>query len=338
MPTNTKVLQVAEPVPFIAGKNAVINGAFDIWQRGTSFTGASPYYTADRFVCLRATAALGATFSRQSSGLTSFQYSIRLQRDSGNTGTTALILTQCLESATSYPLAGQTVTLSFYAKCGANYSSASNALSSQIRYGTGTDQNYITGSYTGDTQVVAGTHTLTTSWQRFYITGTVNSAATEIGFDLRYTPVGTASTNDWFEVTGVQLELGSVATPFSRAGGTLQGELAACQRYYFKLDSTSNVYSTFGTGHFQTTSNFRTLILYPVPMRTTPTFSFSNQNLFAANGAAYYGCTSGTPAASSITKYSAYVDMGVTSATAGQGGILIANNSLSATIEGSAEL
>ena len=250
----------------------VINGGMDIWQRGTSFTGTSPYYSADRFNSLRATAAPGATFSRQTSGLTGFQYSIRSQRNSGNTGTDAVILAQCLESANSYQYAGQPVVLSFWAKCGANYSSASSALTSQIRYGTGTDQNYILSSYTGDTQVATATHTLTTSWQRFFLTGTVNSAATEVGFDLRYTPVGTASTNDWFEVTGIQLELGTVPTAFRRAGGDIQGEIAACQRYYYRItaNATSNQI-VGGNGMGSTTTAARLTQPLPVRMRVAPT-------------------------------------------------------------------
>jgi hypothetical protein len=98
--------------------------------------------------------------------------------------------------------------------------------------GTGTDQNPLTG-YTGQV-VTAGTKTLTATWQRFTYTQIVPATATEISLDFYFTPTGTAGAADYFEITGVQLELGSYATTFSRAGGTIQGELAACQRYYEK--------------------------------------------------------------------------------------------------------
>ena len=327
---------------FAAGKNKVLNGDFNIWQRGTSFTGTSPYYTADRFIGIRVFGSSGATFSRQTSGLTNFQYSIRAQRNSGNTSTDGLIISQCLESATSYPLAGKSVTLSFYAKCGANYSSASSALSSQIRYGTGTDQNYITGSYTGDTQVVAGTHTLTTSWQRFYITGTVNSAATEVGFDLRYTPVGTASTNDWFEITGVQLELGSVPTTFKRAGGTLAGELAACQRYYWRWSASNGaVYSFMGTGWVYSGTIFALPVVHPVQMRVAPTSidtSGTASHYRVLVGATQYNNTSVPSLDQANAQTSSILFTNAGTMTAGQAGGAGANNTTSAYIGFNAEL
>jgi hypothetical protein len=115
---------------------------------------------------------------------------------------------------------------------------------------------------------------LTTTWQRFSFTGTVASTATEISTQIYYTPTGTASTNDYFEVTGVQLELGSVASTFSRAAGNgnIQGELAACQRYYYVyVDGTSS--QSFGTAGYYSSTDILTTVSYPVTMRTAPTFS-----------------------------------------------------------------
>jgi hypothetical protein len=218
---------------YVAGKNAVINGAMDIWQRGTSFTisSASYYsYTADRWNPVAGSS--GRTASRQNSGLTGIQYCQRIARDSGNTNTSAIQLAYQLETADSYRLAGQTVTLSFYARAGANYSPTSSLLATTLVSGTSTDGNVNAGGLT--TTVVTGNQTLTTSWQRFEITGNVSSAATQVGFYFVSNPTGTAGAADYYEITGVQLEIASTASTFSRVAGTLQGELAACQRYFQK--------------------------------------------------------------------------------------------------------
>jgi len=128
--------------------------------------------------------------------------------------------------------AGKTVTFSFWARAGANYSSASSALKVEIVTGTGTDQNVIHGSYTGSSTIVSATKTLSTTWQKFSVSAAVASTATEIAVQVWYTPVGTAGASDYFEITGVQLEEGPVATPFEFEdyGTTLR----KCQRYYQK--------------------------------------------------------------------------------------------------------
>ena len=219
--------------------NGVINGAMDIWQRGTSFASTGNIiYTADRWGSFRA--ALGQTVSRQTASLEGFQYSLRSQRDSGNTSTAINYVFYSMETNDSVRYANKTVTLSFWAKAGANYSSASSALTVQWTTGTGTDQTIING-YTGSGNVIAtSSATLTTSWQRFSYTGTAVSNTNEMGVLFANTPVGTAGANDWFEITGVQVEFGSVATNFKRAGGgTIQGELAACMRYYQRINSVS---------------------------------------------------------------------------------------------------
>ena len=262
----------------VNGQNYLIGGGFDIWQRGTSFTGLlGNAYGADRWMFNNTT---GRTYSRQSAGLDGFQYCLRVQRDSGQTGTTSPTVIYSNETVNSIPLQGKTVTLSYYARAGANYSSASNALSVSWNTGTGTDQNVYTAGYTGSVSVVNTSVTLTTSWQRFSHTFSVASNATEIGGTWAYTPSGTAGAADYFEMTGVQLEIGSVATPFKRAGGTLAGELAACQRYYWKTylqgtapaTNTSTAIMHFSGGS-DGSGNILSTVFYPVTMRTAPTIT-----------------------------------------------------------------
>jgi len=260
-----------------AGKNIAINGGMDIWQRGTSglttATGTSNGFTADRWQLYRGAFTAGATASRQATGDTTnlpfIQYCVRVQRNSGNTATQGLSLAQNIENFNSTAFAGRTITISFYARAGANYSATSNALAAMVVSGTGTDENQANG-FTGQATVISGTATLTTTWQRFTYTGTVASTATQLGITINFTPTGTAGTNDYYEITGVQLELGSVATTFTRTGGTIQGELAACQRYYVRFSPSTN-YEDYASGIGSSTTNIWGTIQQPVTMRVAPT-------------------------------------------------------------------
>jgi hypothetical protein len=269
-----------------AGKNGTINGGLDIWQRGTSISvsASSAPYTADRWV-FSTGASAASTVSRQSTNdttnLPSIQYCARVQRNSGQTGTGANYFAQSLETTNSIEYVGQSVTLSFYARKGANFSGASDLLGAFLVSGTGTDQNVIT-AYTGTATVATSNVTLTSTWQRFTISGTVATTATELAVYFSYTPSGTASTNDYYEITGVQLELGSTATVFSRTGGTIQGELAACQRYFCKTfplatapaSSAGQAGSYFAPRAYGAQANIYVFYWqFPVPMRAAPTIT-----------------------------------------------------------------
>jgi hypothetical protein len=255
-----------------AGKNVIINGAMDIWQRGTSFPsgvglGSGTVYSADRWHWYRGSNDSGATLTRQSAGLSGFQYCIRMQRNSGNTSTQSLGLRYTAETADSVRFAGKSVTLSFWARKGANYSGSSNTFRATVATGTGTDQ--VVHSFTGFTYIVDQNVTLTDNWQRFTLTGTAASNITQIGLEMFHNPVaGTAGANDYMEITGIQLEEGSIATPFSRSTGTTQGELAACQRYFQILGD--NIYELIYGGYMTSGTIAYISFPFPVTMRTTP--------------------------------------------------------------------
>lgn len=263
-------------------QNPVLNSAFQVWQRGTSSAitaSSTSFYLADRWQSFRGTT--GSTISRQATGDTTnlpfIQYCARVQRDSGNTATNTIFLSQNFESINAIPFAGKSVVLSFYARAGANFSSSSSLLPAQLIAGTGTDQNWVSG-YTGQTVPINQNVTLTTTWQRFSVTGTIASTATELAVSFNYAPTGTAGANDYFEVTGVQLEVGSVATPFKTYAGTIQGELAACQRYYQKTNNQSETPGTAPTSTPINAINASSTLVVGVPpfkvtMRTAPTIT-----------------------------------------------------------------
>jgi hypothetical protein len=338
-------LGVAIP-PAAAGKNAVINGGFDIWQRGTSFsnpTSVATAYSADRWVCYRAAGfTTGVTISRQTTSdttnLPNIQYCARVQRTAGNTSTVNTYLANNFETVNSIPMAGKIVTLSFYARKGADFS---GTFSAEILTGTGTDQNIING-LTGSATIASSAFTLTTTWQRFTVTGTIGSTATQIVPHVFQTPSGTASTNDYFEITGVQLEVGATATSFQTATGAIAGELTACKRYYERQTATSTQgYAPYGTGYF----NFATAAVYPykweVEKRTQPTVSFGpSVNQFMAGYNGNQGQSAVTLTAANITKHTCYITLvpSGTPFTQGQATTLQDAGSATSYIEISAEL
>ena len=329
--------------PYVAGKNILINGGMDIWQRGTSSTGigTAKTFLADRWYANSANAATTFGYTQSSSVTTGFQYAAKIQRTASNTGTNAIYFQQDIETSNSIPFAGQTVTISLYAKAGANFSSASNALSVNLVSGTGTDQSQYFAFLTGQATVASGTATLTTSYQRFAFTGTVSSSATQLGISINYTPVGTAGADDSFFVTGVQVERGSVATPFSRAGGTLSGELEACQRYYWRVSGATNPYVGLATCVFNggtTPSVRRAQVPLPTSMRTSPSVAVSGTTQLYTAGLTNLGSPSiqaNYPAAHFLS-----IDLISTSAgTLGQSGWWIIDSSSGANyLEASAEL
>jgi len=268
MATDTEVSAVSAQIPVnVAGKNFVINGGMDIWQRGTTFSAPSNLsYTADRWFSFWGSS--NRTVSRQT-GFGGNNYSIRVGRNSGVSDTSFSGIGTIIESANMYLLQGKTVTLSFYARIGANFSG--NLLATVVQSGTGIDQG--AGSWWAGTWTSRVTNkeyyiNPTTTATRYSTTFTIPSDATELLIYHQYAASGTAGAADYFEITGVQLEIGSVVTDFSRAGGDIQGELAKCQRYY-QVPPTA----IFLHGYNSSAAGF--WWQPPVVMRTAPTASLA---------------------------------------------------------------
>lgn len=275
-------------------RNAIINGGMQIWQYGTTYalTTATAYGGPDMWGSTMFTSAAGIA-NRDTSvpSALGFQFSTKLGRTNASVLTNAIIMAQALETSNSIPLAGQTVTLSFYAKAGANFSAASSTLSYILRTGTGTDQslnNAINGAWTGAGAPINTGAVLTTSFQRFQTSVTLASSVTQLAVDLRYTPVGTAGADDNVYITGVQLEVGSSATPFEFRG--FGQELALSQRWFEKTFpySTAPAQSAGVTGAITVKNPIALgdpseLWQYKVTKRATPTITTYNPSAANAN-------------------------------------------------------
>jgi hypothetical protein len=327
---------------FVAGKNVLINGGMDIWQRGTSLAVSGGAYNtiADRWGSGRAGSAGNYTISRQltndTTNLPFIQYCMRIARNSGDTITGGIQTVQNIETMNSIPYVGKTVTLSAYIRKGADYSGSTITLN--LNSGTGTDQN-LNVNYTGNAGVCSTTITPTTTWVRYSVTGNVASSATELAAYIYQNAAGTASTaNDYIEITGVQLEHGSVATSFARNASTIQGELAACQRYYqrYKADS---VFDDLGYSGKATSSTVIYASRMPyVPFRVTPTaVDYANVTWIISWGAGTTG-VSAIALSSYASADAPLLTFTTTGLTAGTTYILLAGNTADAYIGLSAEL
>jgi len=259
-------------------KNVVINGSFSIWQRGTSIDSqgnGQNDYTADRFAIGHNNSHMAAVTQQDGTGTNAgFRYCARIQRDSGNSQTDQLRFHTAFETNNVIPLRGKKLTLSFYARKGANYSEANSKITNVlVATGENTDGNpnaYAGGSWTNASNIINGTDaTLTTDWQRFtYTSSTVSNTTNSMIIEFRVTPVGTAGANDYYEITGVQLEINSVATDFEHR--SFAQELALCQRYFYEIclhsqSTTPICQATDFDGSFSYGN-----IPFPVSMRTKP--------------------------------------------------------------------
>jgi hypothetical protein len=240
-----------------AGKNGLINGAMDIWQRGTSST-SNLVYLADRW--FNYTSAGTTTFSRESTIVpTGSQYSMKIAQA---TASATITVNQAIETSNAIQYAGQTVTISMMC-----YASASTGFQMQLGYSTSTDVGPL-GSWTNITPSSGGAATVTNAWQKMTGTFVVPSTAKSLYVSL-FIPTLASGASAYFGQS--MLELGSVPTTFSRAAGNVAGELAACQRYYFRANSAGS-YRMLGSGYAGSGGgSLNIAITLPTQMRVIPT-------------------------------------------------------------------
>ena len=249
-------------------RNGIVNPIFQFWDSASSLaitSSATPQYHAAQW-CTRRNGATGATVSRQA-GPTGQQYALRIQRDSGNSNTTAIETMQPLETPESYRYAGQTCQFKLALKAGANFSATSGLVTVKVTTGTGTDQGAPASGWTGTSDALSTTQAITTTMTDYEFDVTIPSSVTQVQVSVTWTPVGTASTNDWVEIGGAQLTVGK-SSGWERLPYALT--LQRCQRFYQVGVGRWNGYSGgagSAMGHY---------LPFPVVMRTTPTMVFTD--------------------------------------------------------------
>ena len=266
-----------------AGKNKIINGDFTLNQRGFTSNTTTAAYNFDRWLQQNSGGTFTVTPQSFTAGAAPVVGYEAINFVQGVTATQSAagdfaIITQRIENVRT--LAGTTATISFYAK--ANTGTPKIGVEVQQNFGSG-------GSPSATVSTPAGAVTLTTSFARYSVTvavpsisgKTVGSTANTSYLELNlWTSSGATNAtrassigiqNFTASIWGVQVEYGSLATPFQTAsGGSPQAELAMC-KYYYSRYTSGNVYGVLSTGIASNTGVLQVMFPFPTGMRVIPT-------------------------------------------------------------------
>lgn len=256
--------------PFVAGKNFIINGGFDIFQRSTFTSQTASNYALDRWY-----AGVGGTvtITQQTTGApVGSQYCMRVAYNAASSFANQF---QALESANVTALAGQTVTATVLVRANASWAATSGqALGFSVQKNS-TANTLVGGTWsTISSASIAGssiaTGTSSSSWTKLTVTCAIPNDGTAAGLRLVLGESVVGPSGAYWEMAQCQLEVGSAATPFARAGGSIGGELALCQRYYVR-NTGGDAYSHIGQGIANATNQAYIEMKLPVQMRVVPT-------------------------------------------------------------------
>jgi hypothetical protein len=313
------------------GKNFCINGGMDIWQRGTTFavTGLGfSAYTVDRWTCY---AGGSGTIAQDTSlSASGFRYALKFTSTAASGGTGFY---QLIETDQTVPLAGKQVAVSGYA-----LSAAGKLPLMNLEYST-TVNDGLFGGWVQATKTTISEPTATGSLLRYTYSFAVPTTAKTLRVSLQTGTLNNTEATIW---TGVQVEVGNVPTSFSRSGGTIQGELAACQRYYYRANSAGAAYTIFSFGYTDNTTT--ALIMTPVPsyMRVFPTsVDYANLAFQEAQGGIFTFTAISLNGGSGATAPNNNIQMQITGAsgmTLGRPGRLLSNGVTNGHLGFSAEL
>ena len=262
-------------------RNHLINGNFQIAQRGTSFVAGAnndDTYNLDRWYILSdGNDIVDITQSTTEVPANGSQTSIALDVETVNK---KFGIAQIIEQRNCQSLIGNTVTLSFKAKVSSTtkldnvkcaivaWSGTANTVTSDIVSAwnvEGTNPTLIANATYENTPANLN---VTTSWATYSVSAAVDTASTKNIIVCIWSDVTDTTAGDFLYITDVQIEVGALATPFERR--SIGAELALCQRYYQQYqDPPARGVAAGATGIT------RVGFSLPVIMRAAPTGSLS---------------------------------------------------------------
>jgi hypothetical protein len=266
-------------------KNYLINGGFAVAQRGTSFTSTGSAnnddsYTLDRWYILSDTNDVIDVTQDTTTVPTNGEFAIALDVETVNK---KFGIATIIENKDVIGLVGNTVTFSFKAKVSATtkldnvkaaivaWSGTADTVTSDIISAWGAEGTNPTLIANATYENTPANLSLTTSYATYSISAAVDTASTQNLILFIWSDVTDTTLGDFLYIAESKLEVGSSATAFVYAGGTIQGELAACQRYFQTFATGNGV--PFGFASYRSATRFDGFIKLLVEMRTSPTLS-----------------------------------------------------------------
>ena len=323
----TKARTNASASPAV-GRNMVINGAMNVSQRSTSVAdlgGSTGYFTLDRYRWIAGSLAGRFTMSQTADGPNGISANcLKVDCTTADTSIAAgerLVLQHKIESQNCQRIGkgvagAKQVTVSFYVKASAAFTFGleifQSAHSRQCTKLFDTTTDWVRHEIVFPADVDDGSSPIaddTTEgivlqfWLHAgatYTGGTLNTAAfanstnanRAVGIDSIF-----SSTDNNFFLTGLQCEVGPVATEFEQEDITTT--LGRCMRYYEKQIADNGTF--IAVGYNESTSNGRGLVPFKVRKRAAPTMSDSGTHFAALS-------TGGTGNAADVTFDAATVD------------------------------
>ena len=299
----------------LSDRNLIDNGAMQVSQRGTSFTGitSSNQFITDRF---KLNVEFG-TFSGEQSSTTpsGFGNSIKVDCTSSSTSPSAadenflehVVEAQDLQHLSYGESSAKSITLSFYVRSNKTgsygvwiYSQDGNRQYATTYTISAADTfEFKTITIPGDASGTINDDNGGGLFIRWYLGAGSSYAGTPAetwqatgGNRTTSLNLADSTSNEWL-ITGVQLEVGTKATPFEHK--SYQDELAKCRRYYFQSRQLGDTYEGCYYGYGISTNRIGAQVRLPIEMRTDPSFILIRPVDGVQDGAhRYFGVSSGS--------------------------------------------